>query len=72
MTNWRQQRYNQVQEGLGEDTRQEEMGSQQWKQVGESEVVQITVNRRVKNGRWKTWCQRQKEKKKKTYLFVES
>lgn len=29
MTNWRQQRYNQVQEGLGEDTRQEEMGSQQ-------------------------------------------
>lgn len=70
MTNWRQQRYNQVQEGLGEDTRQEEMGSQQWKQVGESEVVQITVNRRVKNDRWKTWCQRQKEKK--TYLFVES
>lgn len=40
MTNWRQQRYNQVQEGL-EDTRQ----------VGGSEAVQITVNLRVKNGR---------------------
>lgn len=41
MTNWRQQRYNQVQEGLEEDTRQ----------VGGSEAVQITVNMWVKNGR---------------------